>query len=693
MPPSTSPRRSRNKAPVAPATPRTRWRHAAAILGLSLLALLVYSNSFSAGLVYDSSWTIAKDPRVQAATSQNVSFILTQDYWSDTPSSGLYRPLSKLSYLFNYAILGNGEDPAGYHWINFAVHAANIALVYVLGLLLLGDITRAFAFAALWGLHPVLTESVTNVVGRADLLAGFGVLGGLVCHIRAVDARRKGAWLAALALAAGVAVFSKENGVVVLAAMLIYDFIYRRGSWRRCVPGYLALAVPLALFVYARQRIFSGFTTAGFSFLENPLAGADFWTAKMTAIKVIGKYLGLMLWPARLSADYAYNQVPLFTWRWSSPEDWKAIAALGVCLAAAGVAVVGYRRNKPVCFFIALLFAALAPTSNLVIPIGTIMAERFLYLPAIGFAGCLVLAIFAVCRRLPGRWRQAAPAAAGLLALAFGVRAYARNFDWSSEPRLWASAVQVSPGSYVTHLNRAVSLMNDPAADPAAVDGEFERCLSILAPVPDDRSMPAAYANAGAWYRSRGDRTGGHGDSWYRQALAVLLHGERIDRLAGRRARLRDRSSSRAEASYSAWPGLYLELGRIYMRLSQPANAIEAYRYGRVARLQPELTEELAAAYRATGDTRNAAISLAEGAILGSNRDRFLSELVALYRETDPRGCAVRIGPRFADLNRDCPIVREDLCTASRNVAGLYRETGLATRLPGLVAALDPACR
>src|SRR5579862_9061405 len=101
--------------------------------------------------------------------------------------TNLYRPFTTLSYLFNYAVLGSRTDPASYHWINFAVHALNIALVYLLGLLLLEEVPLAFAVAALWALHPVLTESVTNIVGRADLLAAFGVLTGLLCYARAVS--------------------------------------------------------------------------------------------------------------------------------------------------------------------------------------------------------------------------------------------------------------------------------------------------------------------------------------------------------------------------------------------------------------------------------------------------------------------------------------------------------------------------
>src|SRR5271157_5777261 len=206
------------------------WRRRGLLmLALWAFALLAYSNSFRAGFVFDNDRAILRDSRVQAATSENLHLILNQEYWYKTTATLLYRPLTTCSYLLNYAIFGNGPHPAGYHWVNFALHAVNMALVYLLGLLLFQE-TRprahlALALAAVWALHPVLTESVTNIVGRADLLAGFGVLAGLLCHVHggAASLWRKLLWLSGLALAATVGLFSKESAVVVLAAMVIYD--------------------------------------------------------------------------------------------------------------------------------------------------------------------------------------------------------------------------------------------------------------------------------------------------------------------------------------------------------------------------------------------------------------------------------------------------------------------------------------
>ncbi|MGA2268808.1 MAG: DUF1736 domain-containing protein [Bryobacteraceae bacterium] len=696
------------------------WRrHALPILALWAFALLVYSNSFRAGFVFDNNSTILRDSRVHAATSENLHLILTEEYWYKTTTTLLYRPLTTLSYLLNYAILGNGPHPTGYHWVNFGLHAVNIALVYLLGLLLFREIELkerlALALAAVWAVHPVLTESVTNIVGRADLLAGLGVLAGLLCHIQGAvrSGRRKLAWLSGLALATAVGLFSKESAVVVLAAMLIYDFTFgtaagrSHGAWRARAPGYLALAVSFLVFFHIRDQVLARLPAGPVPFVDNPLVDAGFWTARLTAIKVIGKYLWLLVWPSRLSCDYSYNQIPLFTWRFDNGEDWKALAAVAACAALAAVAIACYRRSpwqggiappaqrpcsigasnsqdrlpesKPVFFFIAFFFAALAPTSNMVIFIGTIMAERFLYLSSIGFAGCLVVAVYAVCRRLPARWpgaRLAAPGALALMGVAFAARAHVRNSDWLDDQSLWSSAAKACPASYKPHTYVASYLF---AAKEARLDtaiGEAGWSLAILDSLPDQLNTLQPYVIAGLCYRAKGETLASNAAQsryWFQKSLDALVRGERIDlgpnqdlrpEVVARRAWLANSDSSE----------LYLALGSTYLRVSQPREALEAFQRGRMLRPDPEFFEGMSAAYRAMGDPQQAAIALMEGLGVDASHTQFVSELVRLYQKTEPQSCAVRNAGGAVGLNLDCPLVHSQLCTASRNVALLYHQ-------------------
>ena len=472
------------------------------MLALWVLVFAAYSNSFTAGLLFDSSPVIEQDPRIREATPHNIQSILSGPYWYVNATAGLYRPVTTFSYLVNYAAFGNDARPGGYHWVNFALHAINTALVYSLGILVFEQWSLALALAAFWGLHPVLTESVTNIVGRADLLAAFGVLAGLLCYARAASIARwrRWAWLGALGVAQAVGLFSKESGIVLPGIILLYDLTWsERSTWRARAPAYAALALPIAAFFYLR----GGFDTHMLiEFTENPLVNAGFWTARITAVKVIGKFLWLFLWPAKLSADYSYNAVPLFRGSASSWEDAKALIALPICLGCVLVAVRWRRTVKPFLFFLTFFFVTLLPTSNLFIIIGSIMAERFLYLPSVGLAGCLVAVIHQLVQRFSAKWRvapKAAWVAMGVACLVFAARTYARNFDWQNARSLWTSTVNVCPESARPHYNLATELAQVPEELPHAIT-EFEEALRIR---PDYAEAHYNLGNAFALMPSR----------------------------------------------------------------------------------------------------------------------------------------------------------------------------------------------
>lgn len=127
-----------------------------ALVGASLFlaALFAYSNSFHAGFTFDNEFLILRDARIQEATLQNAGSILSHTYWWPTNGTGLYRPATTLTYLFNYAVLGNGDQPDGYHWINFLLHTMNAMLVYLLALRLTRRLWPSAFIAAVWADWP-----------------------------------------------------------------------------------------------------------------------------------------------------------------------------------------------------------------------------------------------------------------------------------------------------------------------------------------------------------------------------------------------------------------------------------------------------------------------------------------------------------------------------------------------------------
>ena len=213
----------------------------------------------------------------------------------------------------------------------------------------------------------------------------------------------------------------------------------------------------------------------------------------------MARYLGLLVWPAHLSCDYSYAQIPLAT---GSPQDWLAWT---VVAAVAAAVLLMFRFNRTVFFFAGLAFVTFLPTSNLLFPIGTIMAERFLYLPSIALAVCVVLALYAIGRR--AGLARLAPVALCLIVAAFTARTWARNSDWRDDLSLMTAAAETSPHSYKTHRALAAALYDSDAshANIDRVIAEAEKSLAILDSVPDWRNNAEAYRQASSYYITKGD--------------------------------------------------------------------------------------------------------------------------------------------------------------------------------------------
>ena len=550
-------------------------RHLFVALALAVLVLLTFSNSFQAGFVLDNKGLLL-DPRIREVTPENIALIFKHTYWWPTGEAGLYRPFTTLSYLFNYAVLGDGAQPTGYHSINLILHLGNVLLAYALALRLVRRFWPSVFIAALWAVHPALTESVTNIVGRADLLAAMAVLSGLLLYLKSSEAFgwARVAWLAGLALVTTIGIFSKESAVAILPLIVLYELVWwkERRPHRALVYGCIATLLPIGAMLYARSIVLAASPSAEFPFTDNPIIGADWWTGRLTAIKVLARYLWLAIWPAQLSVDYSYNQIPLAS---GAAQDWLAYA---VALAAAVVVILLYRWNRT-CFFLACFaFVNFVPASNLFFPIGTIMADRLLYLPSLGLLACLALAIYAVARR--PKMAAVPPIVLGLITAGFAVRTWIRNSDWQSDLKILAADVGVSPNSFKLHRSLAAALFeSDPThSNIDQVIAEQEKSLALLDALPPALSAPDAYRLAGYYHLFKGDqlheRDPLRSANEYQRARQALVRCVSIDQAARTNFRRRGNSGSsiRPEGDSQA----YLLLSITYVRLKDPDGAFEA---------------------------------------------------------------------------------------------------------------------
>src|SRR5437868_432836 len=142
---------------------------------IAALAVLPYVNALRNEFVLDDIAIVVENPLIRDVS--NIGQIFTTNYWrtggvdGSIIDSGLYRPLTVFSYAVDYSLWK--LNPAGYHLVNVALHAITSVLVFFLALDVLASPMAATVAAAIFAVHPIHTEAVTSIVGRAELLAAL----------------------------------------------------------------------------------------------------------------------------------------------------------------------------------------------------------------------------------------------------------------------------------------------------------------------------------------------------------------------------------------------------------------------------------------------------------------------------------------------------------------------------------------
>lgn len=435
-------------APRPPAARRTRWD----VIAIAALALLPYLNAIGGDFVFDDVGVIRDNPVVQREPAWRV---FTTVYEPGT----LYRPLTMLSYVAN-ARVDRGAN--AFHAVNVALHVLVAVAFYALAARLVAARGAAWIAAALFAVHPIHTEAVTGIVGRAELLAALCSLLALLALARGLGAgaasRR---WLALSVAAFAAGLLCKESAFTTIALVLVVHWrLAPADGWRRRIAVMLPYALVGAAYLGLRLAVVGALgLPAPPGFLDNPLAHVDTATRLRTALAVLWDYLAMLIAPIHLSADYSFSQVPLVA-SWADPRAWIAAAVLA---GAAAAALAPRRRRPELLIALALFVIPLALTANILFPIGTIKAERLLYLPSTGAclaAGWLLLRLW---QRRP---RAAAVVIVALVAL-FAARTWIRNQDWRDEGTLYAAAVRIAPDSAKAHHNLAVARQRAGAYDEA----------------------------------------------------------------------------------------------------------------------------------------------------------------------------------------------------------------------------------
>jgi protein O-mannosyl-transferase len=430
---------------LAPHIPDGRFNRGAAI-GLVIVVFAVFANSFDNAFTnWDDNLLIVDNPAIRSISPGIFA-----------PVAGeTYQPIRVLSYAIDHALWG--LNPLGYHLVNTALHAAASVLLFLLFRLLLDSVrssqtganrVMALLLALAFALHPVNVEAVVWMSSRKyGLLAVFG-FATLLLHLR----ERPAPAAACLALA----LLSSPFAIALPALVLLLDWVReRKPEWRRMWP----LAIPIAVIM----------PIIGYCLL----GGSDNKAVKSHD----GGLLRTGLEMVQALADYALNLLlPLFLnarYLAPAPEEsllgLKLFAGFAVIAGLAGWAICELRKGQRLPSFCVLwTLLAWLPVSN-VIRISTNVADRYMYLAAVG--------LFLACLLLLERARSAALPISAVLLLAWAGLTLQRNRVWQSSITLWQDSIAKEPDNVLARNSLGLALRL--AGREAEAGPHFEHAYSL----------------------------------------------------------------------------------------------------------------------------------------------------------------------------------------------------------------------
>jgi tetratricopeptide (TPR) repeat protein len=463
-------------------------------LVLAGVAGSAYSTSFPGVFVLDDKFGIVDNPNIKTLWPLTRAMSAPPEL----PVSG--RPVASLTLAVNYAlasadvrdVLSPGGPGApterrerflrnvwGYHFLNLAAHVmAALALFGVVRRTFLADRLRmrfagastslAFIISLVWVVHPLLTDAVTYVVQRTEVLMGLFYLLTLYCAIRMGEpglprASRRW-WMVGAIVSCALGMGSKQGMVSAPLIVWLWDWTFRteassdavtataqRGRWR-LYAGLAATWIILAALVAMERWPHSiGFNREGWT----P------WRYLLTQSGVIVHYLRLSVVPWPLALDYD---------GWPMARSVQDVAPYGALLIVLLLATLfAILRRQPWGFVGGWFFVILAPSSS-VLPLATeIAAERRMYLPLAAVIATAVVGAYLLgqkllvaaiadprSRRVVARGVSVAIVAGVVATLSAGT--FARNRDYWSDERIWQDTVEKRPGNSRARVNYGVDL-------------------------------------------------------------------------------------------------------------------------------------------------------------------------------------------------------------------------------------------
>lgn len=402
---------------------------------------MTFLPALGGGFIWDDFDLVVQNKHVKDFSQ--LGHNLTSSFWqvsaSEPEPSQLgnlyYRPVVTLSLMVDHALFGLA--PWGYHLTNLLLHLMVVFLVYLVSRRLLEGELGALVATLVFAVHPTRAEVAAWISGRSDSMMALFFLCSLLLFWRALENPRRRALVTMAAWALYVlAVFSKESAVALALVVPALDWlVVSRGERRRFMLNLRWCHLPVVgttlVFLAARLWYQEQLITA---------RGGGILDRVWLVTQSLAHYFLSLVNPYRPSMQIGaeFNQ---------QGPSWDLVV-LGLVLFLAWCLALwrGGRRHHLVAFGLLFLGLTLAPVSNIVpLRLREMVAERFLYLPWLGGALLLGLAV-----RWAARWRTTRVVSlvgVAVLTSSWAVAAHRRSAEFEDSVRFWSAELRANPDS------------------------------------------------------------------------------------------------------------------------------------------------------------------------------------------------------------------------------------------------------
>jgi len=460
------------------------------ILILLLVSFAVYYNALFGAFVYDDKSQIVDNPWIRDIS--NIPTIFSRSVWSFRSGAAIlqyYRPLMHIVYMLTYSLFG--LNPLGFHLVNILFHCGVSVLVFLVIRRLLPEqrspvspvyFSPPFIAAMLFASHPIHTEAVAWIAGLPDVAYAFFYLLSFYFYILFRDGVKKGHLLSVLSFSA--AALFKEPALTLPIMLIAYDYLLKKsgGTMLAGIKRYSLYIVVSGVYLSVRYYALRSVAPTEF------YADLNTYQLIINVFPLFREYLTGLLLPFDLNFCHTFHPV-------ISLFEANGMISMIVAVLFLIAAVAAYLKRRLLCFSLLFIVVPLLPVFYIKAISWKPFAERYLYLPSVGFVFLTAIFLSWANEKLP-RAARSITIVFIILAALYSLGTINRNKVWKDQFNLWSDTVRKSPDSAEAHNNLGNEYAAQGRMDSAVT--EFQAALRLK---PD---YIEAYYNLGNEYAAQG---------------------------------------------------------------------------------------------------------------------------------------------------------------------------------------------